>query len=149
MKTIIEDNYLGNTLEIQIDSANRCSTGTLFDECPWGKEPLFSVKANCNPSDKFSEVKAIKLIKLKIAREWHKANYLVYKQNIASLKDTLKEYERMLDFSTTKLKNIDSVLEREFEITVYGNEYKPKVVKKTAKKTIKNSPKKKTVKKGK
>jgi hypothetical protein len=138
MKTIIEDNYLGFKLTIKIDSVHKVVSGFLTDSYPWGDEVLYSAFATCQDIDKFSEVKGIKLVKLKIAKMYHASMQKLYSNSIRSAEKSIKTDKAKYDFHNRKLSNIDLILEKEFELKSYKKKPTKKVTKKkTTKKTSK------------
>ena len=73
MKTIIEQNYLGGTLTITVKPETKETFGELFIEDKIYGLMVFQTVAVCHPEDKFSEAKGIKLVKMKLTKQYHQA----------------------------------------------------------------------------
>ena len=122
MKKIIEDNYLGFRLEVEIDSLNKVVVGTLFDviKFPWGDEQYdeaYSATATCHQEDKFTEIQGIKLVKLKLAKQYHADMKYLYSDVVRNLRKALSENENQLNQHLKKLENIESSLKKDYEMT--------------------------------
>ena len=143
MKRIIEDNYLGFRLEIEVDSLNKIVVGSLFDivRYPWGDEEyeeVYSAVATCQDVDKFTELKGIKLVKLKLAKQYHADMKYLYGDVVRELKKALRESEEILNYHLKKLDNIEHTMKKDYDMTFK---------KKEVKKPVKNSKTTKTGKK--
>ena len=122
MKRIIEDNYLGFTLEIIIDSTNRTVYGNLQEviELPWGErdvDTIYSAVATCHPEDKFTEIQGIKLVKLKLAKQYHADMKYLYGDTVRTTKKFLSDTEEIYNYHLKKLENIESTLKKDYEMT--------------------------------
>ena len=134
MKKIIEDNYLGYKLEIEVDSLNKEVTGKLlkvdnfedFETCV----EIYSATAVCHKEDKFNEMKGIKLVKLKLSRQVHADLKSLYGILVRQLRKALSDNEQHLNYHLKKLENIENTMKKDYEITFKKNK---KVTKKNKK----------------
>lgn len=145
MKRIIEDNYLDFRLVIDIDSANKTVSGSLVNviEVPWGEEcdEIYSATAICREPDKFTELRGIKLVKLKLAKQYHADMKYLYGDMVRKQRESLSKNEETLKYHLKKLENIEHTMKKDYEMTFNKKEVKKPVNKakstKTGKKKVK------------
>lgn len=127
MKRIVESNYLGGTLEINVYSDRKFVEGYLV----FGDFEYYA-QADCRDEDKFSEAKGIKLVKMKLASKYHKDELAIHKAMLKVYSQVAKKMEEKVNYHNTKLSNLQSSISKEF-----GNTFtqgKPKKVVKKKKK---------------
>lgn len=131
MKQILESGYLGGLLTINVYPEKRLVEGKLFvTESINEAASEFTCKAVCAEGDKFTEAKGIKLVKLKLAKKYHASENAFWKAMLDNIEINRKFVKEKVSKHTSKLANIEKVLEKDFEITQPTKKNKKKVVKK-------------------
>lgn len=141
MRTIIEHDYLGGVLTITVAPEQRLTVADLT-VCHYPQGVLeFHTEAICHKDDKFSEAKGIKLVKMKLTKEFHQRIVDEDRKIIDLFERGLSRTKTEYEFHKNKVDAINKCLVEEFgRQPRYERPAKKPVTKKpTTKKTTKKS----------